>query len=544
MASIRTRLTVAYTVALAATMAVYSWALYNVRDDRSAEPLRRLMVSEADLAIRVLQQGARLGPVVLMEPDLLDSTVARPRLRTDVAQQLDLLPQYLVLLDTAGWRVYSSPQANRLAVLPADTTDAEQRAAYQAGLLEYGALLDAARQLTPTQRDAKRVIAGEEVRFVGRFVQPAGTPVDRIVVGYPADAAGEPTQQELLGAIVIIAPLILALSVFGASLIAGSVFAPMQRLASDLEAITDGRSLHRRLPVDERGDELARLTVTLNAMLGRLENYFGALRRFTADASHELKTPLAVLRADVERAMHANTSPTERLVALEEALHETTRMADLVDQLLTLARADEGRFDLHREPVPLAPIVRDAFETGVILGEAAGLHVTMPACDDAMIMGDRTRIRQLFLNLITNAIKYTPRGGEVEIALRRAGDVATLAVRDSGIGIAAADLPYIFDRFWRADRVRSRSGERGGFGLGLAISQWIAQAHGGTLAASSRLTRGSVFTVTLPLAPEGSTAEYPVAIAAQPLAPPTHERDGEPDAESGAEREQEPSRVW
>jgi len=535
MATIRTRLTVAYAVALAATMAVYSWALYGMRSEQSEEPLRRLMVSEADLAIRVLQQGARLGPVVVPEPDPVTPAIARPRLRTDIAQQLDLLPQYLVVLDTAGWRVYSSPDANRLALAPKDTADPEQYAEYLTALREYGRLLDAARQLTPTQRDAKHTIAGEEVRLVGRFLREQAAPIDRVVVGYPVQERD--VGRELLGAIVILAPLILALSVVGASLIAGNVFAPMQRLASDLEAITDGRSLHRRLPVDERGDEVARLTVTLNAMLGRLENYFGALRRFTADASHELKTPLAVLRADVERAMHAGTTPTERLVALEEALHETTRMADLVDQLLTLARADEGRFDLHREPVPLAPLVRDVFETAVILGESAGLRVAMPICDDATVMGDRTRLRQLFLNLVTNAIKYTPRGGEVEVALRRAGDVATLSVRDTGIGIAAADLPYIFDRFWRADRVRSRSGERGGFGLGLAISQWIAQAHGGTLTAASRLTRGSVFTVTLPIAPEGSTAEYPAITAVSALVPPT--RDEAPGA-----TEPEPSRLW
>jgi len=150
----------------------------------------------------------------------------------------------------------------------------------------------------------------------------------------------------------------------------------------------------------------------------------------------------------------------------------------------------------------------------VILGEHAGLDVSMPVMEGATVMGDRTRLRQLFLNLVTNAIKYTPRGGEVEVTLRRAGDVATLSVRDTGIGIAAADLPYIFDRFWRADRVRSRGSERGGFGLGLAISQWIVQAHGGILTASSRLTRGTVFTVTLPLAP-ATTAEYAIVPAAR-----------------------------
>ena len=177
-------------------------------------------------------------------------------------------------------------------------------------------------------------------------------------------------------------------------------------------------------------------------------------------------------------------------------------MADLVDSLLTLARADEGRFDLHREPFAVAPLAHEVFETAVILGEHSGLDVTMPTVDDATVLGDRPRLRQLFLNLVTNAIKYTTRGGAVELTLKRRDGEVQFAVRDTGIGISAADLPYIFERFWRADRARSRLSERGGFGLGLAISQWIAQAHGGTLTVQSRLHRGSTFTVSLPVAPD------------------------------------------
>jgi signal transduction histidine kinase len=132
----------------------------------------------------------------------------------------------------------------------------------------------------------------------------------------------------------------------------------------------------------------------------------------------------------------------------------------------------------------------------------------MPVVQDATVLGDRTRLRHLFLNLVTNAIKYTSRGGTVEVTLAVRGDTVAFAVRDTGIGIAAADLPYIFERFWRADRARSRASERGGFGLGLAISQWIAHAHGGTLTVVSRLNRGSTFTVTLPIArPGGVVAE-------------------------------------
>ena len=206
--------------------------------------------------------------------------------------------------------------------------------------------------------------------------------------------------------------------------------------------------------------------------------------------------------------MHTSPTSTEHLVALEEALQETTRMADLVDSLLTLARADEGRFDLHRQPFQLEPLVNDVFETAVILGEDAGLTVKLSAAENVTILGDRIRLRQLFLNLVTNAIKYTSRGGTVEVSAKRRDGQVEFSVRDTGIGIAAGDLPYIFERFWRADRARSRLSERGGFGLGLAISQWIAQAHGGTLTVQSRLHRGSTFTVSLPIAPDDAVGEF------------------------------------
>jgi signal transduction histidine kinase len=198
------------------------------------------------------------------------------------------------------------------------------------------------------------------------------------------------------------------------------------------------------------------------------------------------------------------------MVALEEALQETARMADLVDSLLTLARADEGRFDIHRTPVELEPLVREVYETAVILGEDAGLTLSLSALENGIVMGDRTRLRQLLLNLITNAIKYTPRGGHVELAVtHKPNDEVAIAVRDTGIGISAGDQAHIFDRFWRADRARSRTSERGGFGLGLSIAQWIVQAHGGSINVQSRLGRGTVFTVLLPV------------VAGEPAPPPS-----------------------
>jgi signal transduction histidine kinase len=392
---------------------------------------------------------------------------------------LDGLPGYTVIIDSNGRAIYISPSIQRMTQSDKD------------------AVMDASLHFPQSNAVKLDLVTNEDVLLIQRQTGDAGE-VRSVVTGM-STAAADTGRRELIGTMLVVAPLILGVSIAGAHLIGGRAFEPMKLIINEVEAITDGRSLHRRLAAETTGDELSRLAATLNAMIGRLETSFGALRRFTADASHELKTPLAVLRADVERAMHAPTGSNEQAIALEEALQETTRMADLVDSLLTLARADEGRFDLHREPVSLLALSRDVFETALILGESAGINATMPVAEEAMVMGDQTRLRQLFLNLITNAIKYTPRGGSVELTLTARNGSATFSVRDTGIGIAAADLPYIFERFWRADRARSRASERGGFGLGLAISQWIAQAHGGALTVNSRLTRGSTFIVTLPL---------------------------------------------
>jgi signal transduction histidine kinase len=275
-------------------------------------------------------------------------------------------------------------------------------------------------------------------------------------------------------------------------------------MVSHVAAITDGRSLHRRILLDpDATDELVRLGHTLNDMLARLEASFVALRRFTADASHELRTPLAVIRADVERAMHTGRDAHEHAVALEEALQEVSRMTGLVESLLTLALGDEGRDALTRGEVALEPLVHDVAETAGILGEQARVNVRVPRVEPVTVRGDAERLRQLLLNLVTNAVKYSHEGGLVEISLESRHDEAIITVRDDGIGIAAADLPFIFDRFWRADPARSRS-TGGGSGLGLAISQWIAQAHDGRIDVQSRLGRGTTFTVVLPAASEGA----------------------------------------
>jgi two-component system OmpR family sensor kinase len=489
--SIRARLTVAYAGAMVGTMIVFGIALWSARRASSYEEPARHVLAEATVARNIIREEEAAGRSVTM----LRDTLVGPTISRSVAKMFDGVQDYILILDQNGRMLYGSDAVTNPNKLSDDDRALLQTAAIAAPATGVGQVF---------------MLGREPLILVALTPDAPGSAVSRVVVASSIRST-EVAIRELVGTMLVVAPLLLIASVALAYVIAGRAFRPVGRIINEVQAITDGRSLHRRLPVDDSNDELARLVVTLNEMIERLESSFAALRRFTADASHELKTPLAVLRADVERAMSASVPRAERLVALEEALQETTRMADLVESLLTLARADEGRFDLHRERIALEPLAREVFETASILGEAAGLTVTMPEPARVCVLGDYTRLRQLFLNLTTNAIKYTPRGGSVEIALTCHDKTASFSVRDSGVGISAADLPHIFERFYRADRARSRSPERGGFGLGLAISQWIAEAHGGNISVRSRLGRGSTFTVTLPVIEEPDGREPPTA---------------------------------
>ncbi len=479
--SVRGRLVLVIGTVLIATVAVFGTLLLAVRRAQTANDTSRTVRMLAEgMGNRLTQAalGADGGEAPLTT--LTDTTLgltATARLRS----LMEGVPDFVYLLDFRGRTIYNS---YAVRVLPPQSRST----------------LDSLAVTFPVRGTGTRVRqAGLDLVFHTVALPATTAGIARVVVGRSVPrtvSAGE-----VMATMLLLIPVVALASVVGAGVVSRVAYVPIEQVIDEVEAITDGRSLHRRVHVDESvGDEFTRLSGTLNAMIARLEASFGALRRFTADASHELKTPLTVLRADVERAMSASGDPAEQLVALEEALAETTRMADLVNGLLTLARADEGRLDLFREPVALDALARDVFETAQLLGEPAQVSVSMDPPPRVVVPGDRERLRQLFLNLITNAIKYTPAGGSVSLALEHDATQARFFVHDTGMGIAAADLPHVFERFWRADRVRTRGGERTGFGLGLPISQYIAHAHGGNLAVQSRLGRGSVFIVTLPLA--------------------------------------------
>jgi signal transduction histidine kinase len=482
--SIRGRLTLWYATALIISLAIFAVALYFARRSATYQDLDRRIQSEADLTAGILAESYR-SRGVLVEKD----TAGRPVLTPEVAAVLEAVPDFLLVTSSDGRLLFASPDARALTF-----AEFEQLNAITVPPPSGPATHVPGRyRITPN---------GPTLHYVVRAVPSAGGQFGAIFAGANTRSA-ELGLQQLVSTILIAFIVGIVPAVLVGRWIAGRALEPVDQMITEVREITDGRSLHRRLAVPMERDELGRLAETLNQMMTRLERSFAALRRFTADASHELKTLLTVVRAGVERAITRPNQPPETLAPLEETLQEVNRMTELLDALLTLARADEGRADLHREPVDLREIIDEAGETGELLAEHAGvaIEIGMPP-DPVVVPVDHSRVRQLVLNLIENAVKYTPRGGTVTVELSaadRGKGRVQLTVADTGIGIAAGDLPHIFDRFWRADSARTRTGERPGTGLGLAICKWIAEAHGGTIEVQSRPGRGTTFIVGLPL---------------------------------------------
>jgi signal transduction histidine kinase len=476
MTTIRRRLTTWYTVALGVTVVAFGTLLYLERRQSSIRELDRRLGLEADLADRWLSESYKvLGRIVATQG-------LNRALDPGISAYLEAVRDLLVVADTSGNVLALSEMARNL---PA--ADLERLAAPLDSLRSaraYGTI-DLALPVGPVRFLAVRVDkAGPEIGGV-----LLATSTGQIAFG-PAD---------LLKSMLVILPVVLIAAALVGYWLAGTSLRPVQGIMDEVEAISDGRSLHRRLAVPVSGDEMARLALTVNGMLARLEQSFDGLRRFTADASHELKTPLQVLRIGVERALVHPGVPQEILQSLDETLAQINQMTEMVEGLLTLARADEGEVPLALEQSDLRDLLSDVAETAGMLGETTGVRVASEMPETPVRMSvDLHRIRQMLLNLVTNAIKYTPAGGTVGLGLSEEAEAVTFTVRDSGIGIAPGDLPHIFDRFWRADPARSRTGERPGTGLGLAITKWIAEAHGGSITVQSRPGRGTVFTVRLP----------------------------------------------
>jgi heavy metal sensor kinase len=292
-------------------------------------------------------------------------------------------------------------------------------------------------------------------------------------------------------------PAVLAISALGGYLLSRRALQPVDRITAATRSISVS-NLSERLPVPETGDELQRLSETHNAMLARLESAVNEIKRFTGDASHELRNPVMFVRTTAELALRNRQIDAASQRAFEEIVAECGKASRLLKDMLTLARADAGNSQLAFEPVDLVEVVKAVCQKAELFAGERGHKLTACLEDDccAPVWGDYSSLQRLLWILLDNAAKYTPAPGTIKVTLAVAGGRAEVTVEDNGMGISAADLPHIFGRFYRADPSRSQVE---GSGLGLSIAMWIADVHGASLGAESRENAGSVFRLVFPL---------------------------------------------
>ena len=317
---------------------------------------------------------------------------------------------------------------------------------------------------------------------------PLTIQVGRSLVAY------EHESRELLLAFFLAGPLTLAATLVGGYFLARRTLSPVQRMTETAREIGGDRLTHR-VAVTGTRDELDQLAGTLNDMLDRLERSFAEMQRFTADAAHELRTPLAVIRSEAEVALRSPRSSDEYGRVLENVLEETVRLSRMADELLFLCRQDAGLNPQAGGPVELGPLLDEVVGNMRLVAQEKGIALTLDAGVGGIVTADGRQLRRVFYNLIDNAVKYTPSGGQIRVGCRQVAGEMVVTVSDTGVGISEEHLPRIFDRFYRVDP--ARTGDDNGAGLGLAICQSVIRVLGGRITVESSVGRGTTFVVGL-----------------------------------------------
>lgn len=481
--SIRTRLTLWYVGLLALFLVVFGVALYSTVYFTSYQEVDR------SLQQRAADIQASLATVLTLQDDF---TVILRRggfvlPNADVFSTGDIYVQLRALDGTIISR--SENLGNQQLIIPRE----------QHALARKGQVVPSDFMVNKTRLRA----------YVAPIVLKSGE-----VIGYIELAQSlrqvDTTLRELATLIIVSIAAGLLVAAVGGWFIAGNILGPIDRVTITAQQITRARDLGRRIDVPETMDEVGRLATTFNEMLARIEELFRAQQRFVADVSHELRSPLTALRGNLDLLKRDVTQDAHERAQMMEAMDsETARMSRLVSDLLLLARQDAG-VPMAKHPIELDTLLLEVFRQAQVV--AKGVKLTLGAEDQAIIVGDRDRLKQVLLNLVDNAIKYTPHNGEVTLSLTKDDVWVRIAVQDSGIGIASDNLPNLFDRFYRVDKARAR--DAGGSGLGLAIAKSVVDAHNGKITVESKLGKGSTFTVWLPL-PE-TKPPAPATSSAQP----------------------------
>lgn len=460
--SIRVRLTIWYGTALALIMILFASALYVVMSRALQDQVDRSLEEAAVAASRSLEEH-RFGPFLLLE----DLTQAFP--------ELALLDKFFQIYGPGGQITLQS--ANIMT-----------------------------REIPLSQKALQASLQGhstyESVRFQGEVpirllsypVRHGTTLVNIIRVGTSLRTS-ENMIHRLVFVLLIASPLAVAISMLGGWFLAGRALRPVDAITVTAQRIAAG-DLTQRIQTTST-DEIGRLASTFNDMIARLQASIRQIRQFSADASHELRTPLTITKGETELALRKPRSPEVYQEVLASNLEEIDRMSRIVDELLFLSRADLGEIKMASDPVQLDNLVHEIHQQAAVLGQDNQVTTVLDTIEPTQIIGDELRLRELLLNIVDNAIKYSRTMGTVELKLVKDGNLAKLSVTDHGIGISPDEQTHIFDRFFRTDSARTHAQK--GTGLGLAICKWIAEAHQGGIQVDSLLGKGSSFTISLPL---------------------------------------------
>ena len=461
---LRVRLTLWYGSALAMVLLVFSVVLYaiiarNLRDD-----VDQSLEETATTAVRSLEER---GFLPLLDEDELLSQFP----------ELARIDKFFQIFSPSGTITIRSPNIKQHEV-PLSRVALEKTFNGQT-------VLESAKY--PNEPQLRLISV--PINYRGRllYIVQVGTSMESI----------EDTLHRFLIVLIVAVPVALAVSLAAGWFLAGRALRPVDAITLAAQRIAAG-DLSQRLTMPTAADEIGRLAGTFNNMIGRLDASFRQIRQFTSDASHELRTPLTVMKGETELVLRRPRPVEDYHTVLESNLEEIDRMTRIVEELLFLSRADMGEVKMESKPVALEALVEDIHRQATLLGQDRHIDVVLGTIRPASVQGDELRLRELLLNLVENAVKYSYPNGKVEISLVTNGQQAIVSVTDQGIGIAPEDRPKIFNRFYRTDDARSHT--KKGTGLGLAICAWIVEVHKGRINVDSKVGQGSAFTVTLPLA--------------------------------------------
>lgn len=463
--SVRARLTLWYVSALALILIIFGVAVYVMLSRALHRRVDQALSSTIEISIRSLTHDAQEGQ-------------SRESAAQSTAAELSHPQQAMMIFDTDGKLLAEHPYEDNLHILLPDLNAIPADEVYLYTVTGEGD-------------------ANDRHRLAVRRVQipPADTPYI-ILASQPLEAVEE--ELESLREILYLAtPVLLLLAGLGGWFLARQGLAPVAEMARSARQIGSG-SLDKQLPVANPRDELGQLATTFNELLSRLNSAFAEQRRFMADASHELRTPLSIMSAAAGVTLKkTHRGEDEYREAIEMMAEQTKRLSRIVNDLFTLARADAGRYPLQKKALYLNDLLDEMARTGGMLASARNVKLVVSDLEEAAFHGDEDLLRQMVLNLVDNAVKFTPPGGVVQLDLTRKENQYLLSVSDTGPGITPDAREHVFERFYRADKARSHANDGGG-GLGLPIAKWIANAHDGELELAASGDDGTTFLVRLP----------------------------------------------